>query len=37
MAMKLQRVAYQNLSAKQKEIYNFQKIAGDWRTMVSTA
>ena len=26
--MKLQRVAYQNLSAKQKEIYNFQKIAG---------
>lgn len=26
--MKLQRVEYQNLSARQKEIYNFQKIAG---------
>ena len=26
--MKLQQVKYQDLSAKQKEIYNFQKIAG---------
>ena len=26
--MKLQRIAYRDLSAKQKEIYNFQKIAG---------
>ena len=26
--MKLQRVKYEDLSAKQKEIYNFQKLAG---------
>ena len=26
--MKLQRIRYQNLSAKQQEIYNFQKISG---------
>ncbi len=28
MGIKLQRIKYSNLSAKQKEIYNFQKIAG---------
>ena len=28
MEMKLQRVEYNELSPKQKEIYNFQKIAG---------